>query len=115
MIISRETMKITVLLCTFNRCQSLSTALDSVIAQVLPESADWDVLVVDNNSSDQTRAVVEDFRRRYPGRIRYLFEPRQGLSRARNAGIRAARGEIIAFIDDDVIAAPTWLQNLTAS
>ena len=108
-------MKITIVLCTFNRCLSLPKALDSVVAQILPESVAWDVLVVDNNSSDQTREVVEGYSRRYPGRVRYLFEPGQGLSRARNAGIRQSRGEIIAFIDDDVIAEPTWLQNLTAS
>ena len=72
------------------------------------------MLVVDNNSTDQTRAVAEDYCRNFPGRFRYVFEPAQGLSRARNAGIHQAQGEIIAFIDDDVIAEPTWLQNLTA-
>jgi glucosyl-dolichyl phosphate glucuronosyltransferase len=111
----REKMKITVILCTFNRCQSLPKALDSVAAQVLPESVIWEVIVVDNNSSDQTRVVAEDYCRRYPGRFRYLCEPQQGLSRARNAGIRDARGEIIAFMDDDVTLEPTWLQDLTAS
>jgi glycosyltransferase involved in cell wall biosynthesis len=93
----------------------LAKALDSVAASALPESVAWEVLVVDNNSSDQTREVVEDFCRRYPGRFRYLFEPVQGKSHALNAGIRAARGEILAFIDDDVTVEPTWLQNLTAS
>jgi glycosyltransferase involved in cell wall biosynthesis len=92
----------------------LAKALDSVAASALPESVAWEVLVVDNNSSDQTREVVEDFGRRYPGRFRYLFEPVQGKSHALNAGIRAARGEILAFIDDDVTVEPTWLQNLTA-
>jgi glycosyltransferase involved in cell wall biosynthesis len=75
----------------------------------------WEVIVVDNNSTDQTRAVAEGYCRRYPERFRYEFEPQQGLSRARNAGIRAARGQIIAFIDDDVIAEPTWLNVLTSS
>jgi len=70
--------------------------------------------VVDNNSSDQTREVVEEFRRQYPGRFRYLFEPRAGKSWALNAGVREAQGEILAFVDDDVIVEPTWLQNLTA-
>ena len=108
-------MDITVVLCTFNRCLSLPQALDSIAAQLLPESVKWEVLVVDNNSSDQTRRVTEDYSRKYPNLFRYVFEPQQGLSRARNAGIRAARGEIIAFLDDDVVAEPTWLQNLTAS
>jgi glycosyltransferase involved in cell wall biosynthesis len=69
--------------------------------------------VVDNNSTDQTREVVEDFRRRFPGRFRYLFEPQPGKSFALNSGCREARGEVLAFLDDDVTVEPTWLQNLT--
>jgi glucosyl-dolichyl phosphate glucuronosyltransferase len=108
-------MDITVILCTFNRSESLAKALASTAAQKLPETVTWEVLVVDNNSRDQTRAVVEEFCRKYPNRYRYLFEPRQGKSYALNAGIRKARGEVLAFMDDDVIADPTWLRNLTAS
>lgn len=107
--------KITVLVCTHNRCQTLAKAIESVAAQTLAQSLGWEILVVDNNSSDETRQVVENFRRRYPECIRYLFEPQQGLSYARNAGIREARGEILAFIDDDEIADAGWLQNLTAN
>jgi len=107
-------MNLTVILCTYNRCGELPRALESVAFQTLPHSVEWEVLVVDNNSSDQTRAVVEDFCLRHPGRFRYLFEPQQGLSYARNAGVREARGKILAFTDDDVIAEPGWLQNLTA-
>jgi GT2 family glycosyltransferase len=108
-------MNITVVVCTYNRCQSLAKALSSVAAQTPPESVDWEVLVVDNNSSDQTRDVVEEFCRRQPSRFRYVFEPNQGLSHARNAGIREARGQVLAFMDDDVTVEPTWLQNLTAA
>jgi glycosyltransferase involved in cell wall biosynthesis len=107
-------LSITVVLCTYNRSGTLQNALTSIAALELPESVQWEILVVDNNSKDRTREVVEDFCRRYPGRFRYLFEPQQGLSCARNAGIREARGEIIAFTDDDVTVEPTWLQNLTA-
>jgi len=113
--LSSVTMKITVILCTYNRCQSLAKALDSVAAQTVPEPVDWEVLVVDNNSSDQTREVIEGFRRRYPGRIRYLFEPKQGKSHALNAGIREARGDVLAFMDDDLTVEPTWLESLTAA
>jgi glycosyltransferase involved in cell wall biosynthesis len=108
-------MNITVIVCTYNRCQALSKALSSVAASVLPASLTWEVLVVDNNSSDQTREVVDDFCRRYPDRFRYLFEPRQGKSRALNTGIKEARGEILAFVDDDVVVESAWLRNLTAS
>jgi glucosyl-dolichyl phosphate glucuronosyltransferase len=105
---------ITVILCTYNRCQSLSKALESVAASEMPGSAVWEVLVVDNNSHDQTRAVVEDFSRRQPGRFRYLFESKPGKSHALNAGIREAHGDILAFIDDDVTVERNWLGSLTA-
>ena len=108
-------MNITVILCTYNRCQSLAKALGSVAVSTLPTSIEWEVLVVDNNSRDQTREVVQDFCDRYPGRFRYLFEPRPGKSFALNSGIRESRGEILAFMDDDVTVEPTWLQNLTAA
>ena len=106
--------KISVVLCTYNRAQSLRDALNSAAALVLPDSVDWEILVVDNNSSDQTRNVVEEFCGRYPNRFRYIFESHQGKSRALNAGICEARGHIVAFMDDDVTVDPDWLQNLTA-
>src|SRR5689334_25368647 len=98
-------MQISVILCTYNRCQTLAKVLDGLASQMLPESVEWEVLVVDNNSSDRTPDVVGDSCQRHPGRFRYLFEARQGLSRARNKGIGQARGEILAFIDDDVTVA----------
>jgi glucosyl-dolichyl phosphate glucuronosyltransferase len=107
-------MNITVVICTYNRSGSLATTLTSVAAMAVSESVEWEVLVVDNNSTDKTRDLCERFCGRYPGRFRYLFEPQQGLSHARNAGIREARGQIIAFTDDDVTVETTWLQNLTA-
>jgi glucosyl-dolichyl phosphate glucuronosyltransferase len=107
-------MNVTVILCTYNRCQSLAKALESAAALRLPESVDWEVLVVDNNSSDRTREVVEGFCRRHPGHFRYLFESTQGKSHALN-GIREARGDILAFTDDDATVEPTWLHNLTAA
>jgi glycosyltransferase involved in cell wall biosynthesis len=110
-----QAIEITVIVCTYNRCRSLANALESAAALILPDSVQWEVLVVDNNSRDQTREVVEEFCRRYPGRFRYLFEPKQGKSNALNAGIRDARGDILAFTDDDVIVEPAWLDNLTAA
>ncbi len=108
-------MKITAILCTYNRCQSLAEALESAAALKVPEADEWEILVVDNNSTDKTREVVESFCRQYPGRFRYLFEPRQGKSRALNAGIHEAHSDILAFTDDDVTFDPGWLLNLTAS
>jgi len=109
-----QKMKITVVLCTYNRSESLSKALSSVANSTLPESAEWEVLVVDNNSSDQTHKVAGEFCRQYPSRFRYIFEPHQGKSYALNTAIREARGEVLAFMDDDVTVEQTWLQNLTS-
>jgi glucosyl-dolichyl phosphate glucuronosyltransferase len=108
-------MKATVIVCSYNRCQSLATTLESIAASTFSVPMEWEVLVIDNNSSDQTREVAEDFCRRFPDHFRYLFEPQQGKSNALNTGIREARGEILAFTDDDVTVEPTWLENLTAS
>jgi glucosyl-dolichyl phosphate glucuronosyltransferase len=108
-------MNITVILCTHNRSASLAEALESLAASILPASISWEVLVVDNNSSDQTRQVVEDISRRHPSHFRYLFEPRPGKSYALNAGIQESRGDVLAFIDDDVTVEPAWLRNLTVN
>src|SRR5579863_5799453 len=111
----RSPMPISVVVCTYNRARSLGKTLESVVAQSLPQGVEWEIIVVDNNSKDSTRQVVEEFQSRYKGRFRYLLEERQGVSFARNTGIRESIGEVLAFIDDDETAAPGWLQNLTAN
>ena len=113
--LSLRIMRITVILCTYNRCELLKEALGSLVASVLPESVEWEILVVDNNSKDRTREVTNEFCLRHPGRVRYILESQQGLSHARNAGVRKARGEILAFVDDDVTVEQNWLNNLTAN
>jgi glucosyl-dolichyl phosphate glucuronosyltransferase len=107
-------MNITVMVCTFNRSGHLPIALESIAASEIPASIAWEILVVDNNSNDDTRAVVEGFICRHPGRFRYVFEPRQGKSNALNTAIAAARGDVLAFADDDVTVHPQWLCSLTA-
>lgn len=106
-------MSVTVILCSYNRCGDLAGALESIAASQMPSSVAWEVLVVDNNSTDKTREVTEDFCRRYPGIFRYLLESTPGKSYALNAGIANARGDVLVFTDDDVTMEPTWLQNLT--
>jgi glucosyl-dolichyl phosphate glucuronosyltransferase len=80
----------------------------------MPDSVTWDVLVVDNNSKDQTREVIEDFCRRYPDHFRYMFVSRQGKSHALNAALQQVESDVLAFTDDDVIVEPGWLKNLIA-
>jgi glycosyltransferase involved in cell wall biosynthesis len=107
-------MNVSVVMCTYNRGPSLLQALNSVAAQTLAPSVEWEIIVVDNNSNDNTREIVAACGERNAGRIRYVFESQQGLSRARNTGIREARGQIVVFVDDDVIARPGWLHKLTS-
>ncbi len=108
-------MKISVVLCTVNRCQSLVTTLDSIARSTMPDSVEWEVLTVDNNSSDDTLQVAQSFCLRDPLHFRYVFEPNSGKSHALNRGVREAQGDVLAFTDDDVTVEPTWIRNLTAN
>lgn len=107
-------MFISVIICTCNRCKSLRDTLDSILIQQFDEidSFNFEVIVVDNNSKDRTREVVENFMVKFNSRLKYLFEPRQGKSYALNRAIKEASGEIIAFTDDDVIVDSRWLSNI---
>ncbi len=97
----------TVLICTFNRASLLKATLESLRGTRTDRS--WDLLVVDNNSSDETRQVVTAFAFTMPVPVRYVFEPLQGKSRALNRGLALARGEIVVFTDDDVEVEAEWL------
>src|SRR5262245_17872226 len=89
-----------IVIATYNRASDLPATLRS-LARLSPRGS-WEVIVVDNNSTDDTRQVVEDCATSFPVRLRCLFEREQGRSPALNAGIRVARGDIIVTTDDDV-------------
>ena len=94
-------IRLSLVIATYNRAEQLMITLDSVAAQQC-SCGEWECVVVDNNSQDDTRERVERFTAEHPElNLRYIFEQRQGLSHARNAGIAASVGDIIAFIDDD--------------
>lgn len=99
--------QITVAICTRNRAAKLSTALDSLTAMKPPKRSNWEVLVIDNGSSDHTADVVRNFQSRLP--IRYLYHPVVGLSSARNAAVKSAAGHYIVWTDDDQIVDAAWL------
>ncbi len=99
---------ISVVVCTYNRVNLLADALHTLCHQTLDRS-EYEVMVVDNNSSDNTREMVDEFCRRF-SHVRYCFEPKQGLSYARNRGWREARGEYVAYVDDDARAGENWLK-----
>jgi glucosyl-dolichyl phosphate glucuronosyltransferase len=100
-------LRASVIVCTFNRCDLLEGCLASLVAQNLSPS-EYEVVVVDNGSTDKTHGVVERWMNRAEN-IRFESEPATGLSRARNAGIRRAKGEVVAFLDDDAVATERWL------
>jgi glycosyltransferase involved in cell wall biosynthesis len=106
-----EAPAVSVVISTYNRCQLLRGALESVLAQETG-GVFYEVIVVDNNSTDRTREVVEEFTARGQANLRYVFEGCQGLSHARNAGIAEARAPLIAFTDDDVCAARNWVASI---
>ncbi len=107
-------MKISVIICTYNRCESLKDTLESLLKQELGKGFDFDyeVVVVDNNSKDKTKEMVDSYIPIFNSHLRYVFDSEQGLSHARNKGIMEAKGEIVSFIDDDVIVDKKWLLNI---
>jgi glycosyltransferase involved in cell wall biosynthesis len=102
-----QTLKYSIVIATYNRAADLRETLKS-LAGLRPDGP-WEVIVVDNNSPDDTRRVVEEAVGSFPAPLRYLFEREQGRSPALNCGIRAASGAIIATTDDDVRVPSDWL------
>jgi glucosyl-dolichyl phosphate glucuronosyltransferase len=102
---------ISVVIPTYNRVELLKKAVESILRQ---NYSDLVLVVVDNNSSDGTQAYVEAVCR-IDSRVRYIREPRQGLSYAKNTGVGNAVGDIVAILDDDEKASPGWVGEITAS
>jgi glycosyltransferase involved in cell wall biosynthesis len=106
-----RSLKLSVVLPTFNRADSLRVALAALLRQDT-DSAAYEIVVVDNNSSDHTPEVLSAVS---DPRVRRVREVRQGLSFARNAGLAAARADLLAFTDDDVEADPQWVSRVIAA
>ena len=100
---------VSVVICTFNRAAALRQALACLRAQTASPDT-YEVIVVDNNSSDDTPTVIAQAAELAP--VTCAREPIQGLSFARNHGVRASRGELVAFTDDDVCVAPDWIETI---
>lgn len=99
-----------VVICSFNRAALLPRALDSLLAQ---HESDWEAIVVDDGSQDDTPHVMRDYIGRYP-QIRYMAHANRGLARSRNAGIQAAAGRYVTFLDSDDAYAPEHLASRRA-
>jgi len=105
-------MDISLVVCTYNRAHLLVDTIQALTIQDTPTNLNWELILVDNNSKDQTAECTRTFIDRTPFPLRYYFEGRQGQSYARNKGIQEARGDIIAFTDDDVIPAKNWISSI---
>ncbi|MDG6249254.1 glycosyltransferase [Methanocalculus sp.] len=102
-------VQISVIICTYNRSNILSGSIESLMHQTADKEI-FEIIVVDNNSTDNTKEIVNQFRN--AENLRYIFEPNQGLSHARNRGFREAKGEYVAYIDDDARADPDWITGI---
>ena len=105
-------LSVSVVVCTYNRVEILGGALQTLQAQSAPVDR-FEVIVVDNNSSDETSSIVERFRETMAN-LHYVFEPERGLSHARNRGWREAKGKYVAYVDDDCRMPVDWLNHALA-
>jgi glycosyltransferase involved in cell wall biosynthesis len=106
-------MLLTVGICTWNRAALLREALAALSRSDLPARLEWEVVVVDNGSTDGTASVVAEFRDRLP--VRSIAEPRPGLSHARNRCVDEFRGDYLLWTDDDVIVSPEWVREYASA
>jgi len=101
---------LTAIICTYNRAKYIRPLLESIAANDLPKT-EYEILLVDNNCTDNTHAICEVFVQAHPDtNFRYVVETEQGLSAARNKGIKEAKGDIIVYIDDDALIDPHYLR-----
>lgn len=104
--------EISLVICTYNRCRYLPEALESITKQTLP-AASFELLIVDNNSTDDTAAIARQFIALHPElNARYCFEENKGLSYARNRGMREAQSTIVNYVDDDALLSAGYLEEM---
>jgi glycosyltransferase involved in cell wall biosynthesis len=94
------------IVCTYKRAFLLSRLLSSICELEMPKELNWELIVVDNNSKDNTRQIVEKFQASLP--MRYFLEEKQGKTYALNRALSFANGELLLFTDDDTILHPEW-------
>jgi glycosyltransferase involved in cell wall biosynthesis len=107
-------VNISIAIATYNRSRELAITLASLEQVDFSGGEEFEILVIDNNSTDDTLDITERFAARFGGRLRYIREARQGLSHARNRAIAESQYEIVAFLDDDVDVNVKWFKNLAA-
>ena len=104
-------IELSVVICTKNRAKQLATLIQCLGSQKNIEKLNWEIVIVDNNSNDNTKEVAYAFCEGSNLKINYIFEPKPGLSCARNAGILASKGSLLLFADDDILIPNEFLSN----
>lgn len=103
---------ISIIVCTYNREKFILSTLERIANNSCPKEG-YEVVLVNNNSTDNTETLCQQFHTEHPDvNFRYFLETQQGLSYARNRGIREAQGDILVFLDDDSFVEPDYIQNL---
>ncbi|MCP5118539.1 MAG: glycosyltransferase family 2 protein, partial [bacterium] len=100
-------MHISLVVSTWNNCERLAVTLAAISRCIVPRDVNWELILIANNCTDNTPAVCAEFGDRLP--LVYLEEPNQGVSLARNTGVRASSGELVIFADDDMEPCPAWI------
>jgi glycosyltransferase involved in cell wall biosynthesis len=103
---------ISIIMCTYNRGDRLQIFLNSLEGLEIDRGQLCEVIIVDNNSTDETEKVIREFSKISLHNIRYLFEGRPGNNHARNLAISKSMGEILAFTDDDCVLDPQWIRRI---
>jgi glucosyl-dolichyl phosphate glucuronosyltransferase len=108
-----ESPEISIIICTYNRGHQLYPVMESIAAQVEKlRNVSCELIIVDNNSVDKTKDMVQQFSTEKTHFVKYVFEPRQGKAFALNKGITEAKSEQLLFTDDDVVLDPNWIQTV---
>jgi len=103
----------TVAICTYNGANRIKQVLERLHSQVNLQGIQWEIVVVDNNSTDHIQQVIDDYQKsRFSATtLRYLVEPQQGVAFARLRAVQEAQGNLVGFLDDDTLPDETWLAN----
>ena len=107
-----NTGKLSVIISTYNRCESLKRVLNDLLENRDADGWSHEVIVVDNNSADATQQVVESYLEKFNSRLKYVYEPNQGLNFARNRGLNESEGTVVAYTDDDVLVSKDWVSSI---
>jgi glycosyltransferase involved in cell wall biosynthesis len=106
-------IKVSIIIPTRNRASYLKDALVSTLNQSFSED-EYEIIVVDNGSTDDTKQVVEALNQQNDNRIRYFYDAHLGLHVGRHLGAKHARGDILLYADDDILASPDWVKEIHA-